>query len=235
MRLWKVDFARGCAVVAMVLFNWLFALDFFGLTEFDASQGFWWAFARITGGAFVLIAGVSLWLSCFKRSRAEIALRGLKVFCLGLGITAATALFLKQGAVVFGILHSIGVSTILGIAFLGWSEKRLLVFSLLAVLSGAALSFFSFGFPWLLWLGLQPAGFYTLDYFPLLPWFGVFTAGVALGKKVYPARAVEPRRGPPAFARSLVFLGRHSLGIYLAHQPLLVVVLYAFGLNPLGF
>jgi len=163
-------------------------------------------------------------------------LRGLMIFGLGMAITFATALFLKSGFIVFGILHSIGFSLVIAVQFLRFPVKKLLAFGLAAVLAGIFLSGLVFDFPWLLWLGFIPRGFYTIDYFPLLPWLGVLLLGLAFGKKFYAeGERTFKTRVPLAFFKPLLFLGRHSLVVYLLHQPLLIAFLYVTGLNPLGF
>ena len=87
-------------------------------------------------------------------------------------------------------------------------------------------------FPWLLWLGLPPVAYATFDYFPLLPWFGLILLGVWLGGLLY----AGGRRGFPLPdlggalpVRLLDFLGRHSLLIYLIHQPILMGALGLLG------
>lgn len=228
--------ARGLAVVMMVSFNWLFALHYFGLLpSFNASQGFWWAFARATAFSFVFIAGVSSWLAFSRYGKEKVLTHGLKIFGLGLLVTVSTAFFLKSGFVVFGILHLIGFSLILVLPLLRFNVKRLSVLAIALIALGIFLSGMHFDFPWLLWLGFVPNGFYSLDYFPLIPWFGVFVLGLAFGKAFYSG---EKRSFQLGFNHALVepvaFLGRHSLAAYLLHQPLLIAVLFAAGLNPLG-
>ncbi|RIK33561.1 MAG: hypothetical protein DCC55_34725, partial [Chloroflexi bacterium] len=69
--------------------------------------------------------------------------------------------------------------------------------------------------------------------FPLIPWFGVVLLGVFLGNTFYGQQGrLVPLPDWPAAppARLLQFLGRHSLTIYLIHQPLLVAILFALGL-----
>ena len=72
--------------------------------------------------------------------------------------------------------------------------------------------------PWLVWLGLMPRAFASVDYFPLLTWFGVVLPGLALGATGYGAtgrRFPTPPGGASPPARLLGFLGRYSLLIYL--------------------
>ena len=79
-------------------------------------------------------------------------------------------------------------------------------------------------FDWLLPFGLHSPGFSSFDYFPLIPWLGVFLIGAALGKTVYASgRSLMPRPLPRTFVN---FAGRYSLWIYLAHQPVIMGVLY---------
>jgi len=88
-------------------------------------------------------------------------------------------------------------------------------------------------FPWFLWLGLTPARFYSIDYFPLLPWFGVVLIGVFFGNSLYPHYTRNfylHDLSKFAVIRFLTFLGRHSLLIYLIHQPVLIASLYLTGI-----
>ncbi len=78
---------------------------------------------------------------------------------------------------------------------------------------------------------------YSVDYFPVFPWFGVFLIGIFLGNVLYPK--YERRIQIPDLSRFFVvrffcFLGRHSLTIYLLHQPILILLLYVLGVADLG-
>ena len=188
-RFWEIDFARGIAVIAMVFFNWLFALYYFGLLpSFDPQNPFWRDFAIITAGTFIFIAGVSLALSHYNSSKVlsgfevkkKLMKRSAKIFGLGMVVTLGTVLFLKSGWIVFGILHSIGLSTLLAIPLLKQKSGRLLFAGIAVVVLGAWLAQYSFDFPYLYFLGFTPEGFYTLDFFPLFPWFGVILFVISL-------------------------------------------------------
>jgi uncharacterized membrane protein len=79
----------------------------------------------------------------------------------------------------------------------------------------------------LVWLGLTPAGFASVDYFPLFPWFGVVLLGLYFSKLWY----VEGERKfklPYELPKSnlMCFLGRNTLWIYLIHQPIFIAVLH---------
>ena len=225
----------------MVLYHLVFDLDYFAVYDIDASSGQWLAVARVAASLFLLLVGLSLTLS---HSRARLlgqedlfGLRLLKrsawILGLAMGITAVTYLFIGKGFIVFGVLHLIGLSLLLAYPFL-LLQKANFVFGLLFILLGVYLQNISVGFLWLLWLGLAPSGFYSVDYFPVFPWFGVILMGMGLGGLLYPGyrrRIPLPDLSELPLVRALAFLGRNSLAIYLVHQPVIIVFLYLCGIS----
>ncbi len=235
-RFWEVDSLRGVAIVMMIAFHLLFDLDYFRGPGFDLYSGFWFLFGRATVLIFLLLTGVSLTLSYSRALKGGVVKpsrylkRGLRIFLYGLAITLITWLLLPKGVIVFGVLHLIGISIILAYPFLKFRIPNLLLGIVLIIL-GLFLQTLVFDFPWLLWLGLKPPAFYSFDYLPLLPWFGVVLIGIFLGNFLYPnyrrGFGIRDLSGFIPF-RALSFLGRHSLIIYLLHQPVLLALLYAF-------
>ena len=75
------------------------------------------------------------------------------------------------------------------------------------------------------WIGFMTAKPYTEDYVPLLPWAGVVFCGIAVGHALVRNRfaALAPIAAPP---RWLAWLGRHTLAVYMLHQPVLLGVLW---------
>ena len=70
----------------------------------------------------------------------------------------------------------------------------------------------------------HPFDFYSTDYFALLPWLFLFWAGYYLHKAVG-RRRMEPLRR--SVCPALGWMGRHSLLLYLLHQPVIYGVLSA--------
>lgn len=237
-RFCELDLIRGIAVAMMVLFHLAYDLNFFGIYELDIYSGFWFYFARITASVFILLAGVSLVLiaSKFASKRHEQLFmdffkRGMRIFSLGIIITAVTYLTIGKGFIIFGILHFIGLSIILAYPFINL-KKFNAVMGIIIIALGLYLQNLDFDFPWLLWLGLTPMGFYTVDFFPLLPWFGLVLIGIYLGNVLYSGYRLRIELYDLSgcyFVRPLTFLGRNSLAIYLIHQPLLILALYLLG------
>lgn len=229
-RLWQVDFVRGVALLLMLLFNWSFALDYIGVFTIASGDLYWFWFPRFIGAMFVFVAGFSFSLSYSKIKNKDMAAvykkylaRGAKIFSLGLLITLVTYIFATEGTVYFGILHLIGLSVILAVVFRNLEKVNLLLGALF-ILGGVYLHYSAFTFNWLLWLGFKPYGLYTFDYFPVLPWFGVFLIGMYSGG----VARIKAKAGPK-ISGPLQFLGRHTLPIYILHQPVLFAALWLLG------
>lgn len=234
-RLLQLDVLRGISILLMVIFNWSFALSFLDIIKggptnamslFSSSWLYWWLFPRMIAASFITIAGISLALSNEKikyKSRKFVSkkyfLRGGKIFLLGLGITAITYLSYQNYTIWFGILHLIGLSIIISSFFLKY--KKLNLFIGLAII--AAGFYAQTALPELLWL--LPFDFQTFDYFPLLPWSGFMFVGMWIGNYIKKAKSMQSR----ILDKTIAFLGRHSLLIYIVHQPILLLVLYLFG------
>jgi len=233
LRFPEVDLARGIALLMMLVYHLLFTARYLGMLEVEVLTGFWRWFAYATAALFVLIAGLSLTLSESARRRGgasprevtfRIARRGVELVGWGLLITVVTGVVLERGAVIFGILHLIGVGTVLAIPFLRHPVIASLV-GIACILLGPVVSTIP-GPMWLAWLGFHPVDFISLDYVPVLPWFGVLLLGVGLGRLVYPGGDRRfPLAPPPDWSRPLTWIGRHTLAIYLLHEPVILGVL----------
>lgn len=246
-RFWEVDALRGVAIIMMVLVHLRYDLVYYGGYRAGVLVApFWPNFARATASIFMFLVGVSLTLSLARAGRAEggdtrlflkYLKRGLTVFGWGMVITLVTWVLLGEGAVFFGILHFIGVSIILAYPFLRLRLPNLVI-GLILIAVGVYLSGRTFAFPWLMWLGLVPERLSSVDYYPLLPWFGVVLIGVFVGNLLYPGRQRRLRLADWSGVlpiRWLSFLGQHSLLIYLVHQPMFIAMLMLAGVISLGF
>jgi len=242
-RFWEVDFLRGTAVVMMILFHFLFDLNYFVAVKINLVSGLWKYFAYATASIFIFLVGVSLVLSYSRAVKEKQVIgsqifmkylvRGVKIFSWGMLITLITLIFLPGGVIFFGVLHLIGVSIILAYPFIKY-RKINIVIGILFIIAGFYLMEFNFNFNWLMWLGLRSGDFYTFDYFPLVPWFGVVLVGIFTGNVLYTGykRKFNITEIPGfIFIKIGCFLGRNSLLIYLIHQPILTALLCLSGLK----
>lgn len=247
-RFCEVDLLRGIAILSMVFYHFAFDLNYFGLVKIDVNSGIFLSLAHLTVTLFLLLVGLSLylshsraeWLGQRDRFGAKLVRRSAWILSLALCITAVTYLFIGRGYIVFGVLNLIGLSLLLAYPFLRMGWKNFIVGSVLIIL-GWQVQGISVNHYWLLWLGLAPAGFYSLDYVPVLPWFGVVLYGVGLGGLLYPGYRRRVSQNDQltiagySFIKLLCYLGRNSLAVFLVHQPLLILLLILAGAQLPGF
>lgn len=242
-RLWEVDSIRGLAVIFMIGYHLIFDLAYFGVYAGTMYSTPWQFVARSIGTTFILVLGVSLTLR-YQRLKPELdrvqvfriyLRRGAWLFGWGVVITLVTYLVLGKGFVVFGILHLLGLSVILAFPFLR-SRWASLAGGVAAIGLGIYLGGLKTLSPWLLWLGVPQFGRHMVDYYPILPWFGCALLGIFLGLTLYPGgvrRFALPDLSRTAPIRALTYLGKHSLLIYLVHQPILLGILILTGIGSL--
>ena len=236
VRYYEVDAVRGVALLCMIAYHTVFCLYFFTDTVP------WFNPAVHSGApiacAFIAVAGLSLVLAKAKPKRYLI--RGAELIGFGLLITLVTWIFYPSGFVVFGVLSLIGLGTILAVPFISPKVKWFIPAAVGAavVLAGIIVSKIYLTIPYLIPLGFKVYGFSTLDYEPLLPWFGVLLLGLALGKLLYPSGVrrpfLEKLGGMPKILSPLCFIGRHTLIIYLVHVPVIIGILILTGVVDIG-
>ncbi len=216
----------------MAVFHTAFDLSLFGyLPPGTTLQGGWWWLARIVAGSFLLLSGISLALAHAGGVRWDRALRRLAILALAAAaISVATWAFMPQSYVYFGILHCIAAASLVGLILLPLPVAAQLALAagilLLDRWGGAA----AFDPRLLAWTGLAAAPPPAVDFVPLVPWLAPFLAGLATGKAIQ-ATGLATRLAAPAPAPLLRWLGwpgRHSLALYLVHQPILVGAIWLY-------
>lgn len=229
-RIWELDALRGGNLIYMMAFHFLYDITWLFPLLHWREPAWYLALGRVSSVLFILISGI-----CVTLGRRSVR-RGLTVLGGGLIITAVTVALALTGLcdesiiIYFGILHCLGICMLL------WPLVRKCPGWLLILLGlglwglGKYLDTLTVNTFWLVPLGLLPRGFASSDYFPLVLNFGIFLMGAGLGRYLYAHHSTRfPRvRETGPVVRFLSFLGRHSLLIYLLHQPILAVL--AFGL-----
>ena len=234
-RIALVDLARSAALLGMAIFHFTFDLELFGHLPpgTTAWPGFWAVFARTVAGSFLFLSGVSLFLAHGDGIRWRAFLHRLgRVAGAAALISLATYMAMPEQYVFFGILHAIALYSILGLAFLRWPPFALVVMALAFYAGRGLLSDPAFAAPWLLWTGLSPFPPLTADFEPLFPWFGTVLLGIATASAtrrmgLADRLAAWPAR-PGRWLGRLTWPGRHSLVLYLIHQPVLLGLVAGF-------
>ena len=230
-RLAGLDTIRGITLLSMMLYHTCWDLVFlFGkkIPGYSGLGGYVWQ--QSICWTFILLAGF-----CWSLGSHHLK-RGLIVFGSGILITFVTLLVMPESRVIFGVLTLIGSCMLLLIPM----EKLLLKLRTEIGLVGSFLLFLLFrnvntgylGFEnWNIlklpdgfyenlfttYLGFPQKGFFSTDYFSLLPWFFLFLTGFYLYQLVQKNHMMEKLFSwrVPGFD----VIGRHSLLIYLLHQP----------------
>ncbi len=222
-RFWEVDFCRGTAILMMAIFHFAWDLNYFGVVSAELYSGAWGVFQKATLGLFLLVAGVVIAVNAGIKKEGFVAdsiRRAAWVFGCGLLVTFFTMMLFPAEFVYFGVLHLIGISILIAVPLARKKIPALLAGTAI-ILGPLVFNLQSIGIPALVWAGFA-APKATLDFVPLFPWFGAVLLGVFLGNALYEngKRKFEiPEWGGP-LPKSVQFLGRNSLVVYLAHQGL---------------
>lgn len=217
-----LDAWRSLAVLLMLGYHFLYDLYIFGVLT--AGQMFsppLCLLQKFICCSFILLAGIS---ARFSRSNLR---HGVVVLLAGAAVETGAAI--GGQTIRFGILMFMGTAMLL-YHFAGRRLQKIpgllltagcsILFPLTAWWTGQA----QVSAGWLYPLGFMPPGFYSADYFPLFPWLFLFLFGTVLGGLCL------DRRDSPLLARplppALTWLGRHSLTVYVLHQPALYGISY---------
>jgi uncharacterized membrane protein len=224
-----VDLARTSALAGMVAYHFTYDLDLFGWVPRGTAFGGWfWYHARIVAGSFIFLAGLSLWLAHGQGLRWPGYLRRLaKIAAAAALVTVATHFALPGLTIWYGILHSIAVSSVVGLLFLRLPAALTLATAAAVVALPHAVTLPATE-GWPVWAGLSATRPATADFEPFFPWFAPFLAGIATGR-LLDRFALWPHLAVPEtpLTRRLAWPGRHSLAIYLIHQPVLIALVMA--------
>lgn len=210
-----VDVLRGIAVLAMVLFHFVFDLSFTRVIDPNyIYQPHWQFFGRSILASFVFCVGLSLAMAHARAINWRgFARRELELILCAATLSLGTYIAFRDNWVYFGILHHI--------AFTSLILLPVLRFPLIAGVSGLLIlcSYYLWdvNIPWF------TLNHFSLDYIPPYPWIGYTLLGIA-------AYHLELHKigQDKTFCLWLQFLGRHTLFIYMVHQGVLLGLIYTY-------
>ncbi len=230
VRILFLDFLRGAAVWAMIIYHFFWDMGFFGYIDFSiATAGFGLICAQIIGSSFILISGFSLYLaSLSKKFQQKFILRFIKLLSLSGLISFVTLIFDKNNFIFFGILHLITFCSLLGFIIIK-AKNTYFIFYLTLITVLISITDVKFELPiYMSWVGLNITLPVTNDFYPVIPWVFYFLLGLWLGNISIPAGQVNWRwkyyknefLPTGRIFKFLILSGKNSLLIYILHQPI---------------
>ncbi|MDY3282340.1 MAG: heparan-alpha-glucosaminide N-acetyltransferase domain-containing protein [Dysosmobacter sp.] len=232
------DSVRGLTLISMAVYHAVWDMVYLfdeGWSWYVSPAAFWWQ--QSICWTFILLSGF-----CFPMSRRSLR-RGVILLAASAAVTAVTVLFSPESRIFFGVLCLMGSAMVLLTPLKGALRRfppalgaavSFLLFLLTRWVDTGAVTFlgrrlltlpaalYANGFT--AWLGFPPPEFYSADYFPLLPWLFLYLTGIFLHYLFHRGGRTEWLSGcscPP-----LEWLGRHSLLLYLVHQPVIYGALW---------
>lgn len=226
------DVVRGFTVLSMVAFHATYdAVMLFGFSvpwfENPYIQDAWRASISWT---FLFLAG---WMASFSRNNAR---RGAIYGVMAFLIWAVTSLAQVDTPINFGILFCMAASTLICSTFAPHVKKLAKPFapaafalSLIAFVITLGVPRHVYSFEGFAWLGFPSPTFASGDYYPLIPFFFMYLAGVFASRLF---AITHEKEGYPTWMKRncippLTFIGRHSLAVYLIHQPIILLMFEA--------
>lgn len=236
-----IDALRGFALVNMVAFHLMY--DIFNIFSAETSwnsEPLTIIWERFICCSFIILSGVS-----FNFSHHPFR-RGIILNACGFLITIVTVLFIPSQAVWFGILNFLGCAMMISYPLKVYLENiapavgafcSLLLFALLYGVPEGYVGFFGlelfklpeflYGIKALAFIGFPSIDFHSTDYFPIIPWIFLFLAGY------FAWRVIKNFNADRFFRRKIPFfdfIGRHTLIIYILHQPIIMGILEIIGI-----
>lgn len=255
-RIWEIDFLRGLAIILMIFDHIMWDLylmhDWFGGTPNLNGNDFLLSLSHtaytylrsdiqfwghmIFSNLFVFLVGVSTALS---HSNIK---RGVKLLAVAVGLTLVTyliSMYIAFTPIIFGILHCLSLSLLI-YSFINQLTKNKWVYFVLAIpiiVLGVYWRFWdltfveSFDFSELGGIILGYGVAYGEDYFALFPYLGVLFLGAFFGMSVYKNRGSVLPKLDGKWNKPVCFVGRHALVIYILHQIIIPVIIFAIAFS----
>lgn len=218
----------------MFIYHFCFDLNYYKFIQTDFyNNPLWINFRIVIVSLFLWVMGVSLWLATEKGIKPPRYFKRLMLLALAAAaVSLASYISFPNSVIFFGILHFILAASIAGLLFIRLYYPNLLI-GLSLIVIGSYYNNEIFNHPNLQWFGLMTHKPITEDYVPFLPWFGVVLLGLFSAQFIFKYRhlkLISRWREKSTSQKLICCMGRHSLLIYLVHQPLFLGILFIFKL-----
>lgn len=229
-----LDRLRGCILISMILYHGTWDVVYIFGAEWTWFQSrFAHVWQQSICWSFILLSGF-----CWSLGKRHWK-RGGIIFFAGIVITLATRWFMPESIIICGVLTFLGSAMLLmiplerGLRYCNPVAGMLCSFTLFILTRNVNSGFLGFEqWNWVklpekwyanwftTYLGFMEKGFFSSDYFSLLPWIFLFMTGYFLYRVLYVHNGLS--RFDWKSYRWLAWLdwmGKHSLIVYMLHQP----------------
>ena len=229
-----IDYLRGIALLLMFVYHFCFDLNYYQFIQTNFYNNPLWIYFRvIIVSLFLWLVGISLWLAASKEINLPRYLTRLIFLAISaLLVSASSYITFPSSYIYFGILHFILLASIVGLAFVRLYYANLIL-GIALIFIGIFISHSVFNHNNLQWFGLMTYKPKTEDYVPFLPWFGVVLLGIFSAQFIFKKghfKIFKYWQDTSRHQQLIVCMGRHSLLIYLLHQPVFMGILFIFSL-----
>ena len=229
-RLFPLDALRVFAIVMMIVYHFIYDLKYFGYVDWDTPNGQnfrYWRTAIVFG--FVFAMGLSMGIAHGRgRNRRAFQKRLAQILGCALLITAVSVFMFPESWIYFGILHFMGLASLLTFALVG--KPQIAMGIGFAILVSYWMGWVPYGWPF---THIPNRLLYTEDFVSPFPWLGVAFIGLSLGEQLTKKQAFTNKSSNweigGVFGKAVSFAGKRSLSIYMLHQPVLFALIIAAG------
>ena len=253
-RIWELDFLRGFAILMMVFDHFMYDLGHLDnyFSNFhqldrpvfnwinDLAELYWISDLRFWGhhffvALFLIISGIS-----FTFSKSNLS-RSIKLLIVAVLISLVTFLIETFAGlnifIIFGVIHMYAFATLFTYLFRkAWDNDRfILAIGVAIIIVGFIMEFWKLNYVYELnfnnlvgiFIGTKA---YGADYFGIIPYLGVIMIGTVIGNVFYKNRVSLLPHVKLSEKNIVTFTGRNSLIIFLAHQFVLLGLVFLIGL-----
>jgi uncharacterized membrane protein len=223
-RIIGIDIFRGWAILLMVIFHFSYDIHYFNIIDFQIQTNtffIWFRFLIVS--MFLLTVGMSLKLAHQQKINwSTLKKRTLQLTIASLLVSISSYFIFPHSWIYFGILHFILLASLIVLPLLNHPYISLTI----AVTSFIAFHLNIINMHWLFNLLVTPLHLppkSSVDVVRFVPWISFILVGmsmVSLGwhQKIFTLYFFEKKSRINNF---FSFIGKHSLLIYLIHQPIL--------------
>ncbi len=238
-RLIFLDYARATAIIAMIIYHFVYDLGQFGFVDmFSVINGPWKTFAQLIGISFLFISGFSFWIMARNGINWSKYFRRLGVLIFAaLAVSLGTLYYMREAFIFFGILHLLATCSILAVLIYKIPSIALIFLGIILILIPQYFKSEIFEPKILAWTGLYDGLTGSADFYAFMPWSAAFIFGISLakiGNSKFKSDSVSQslfrEKKLSRISTFLLWAGKNSLLVYIVHQPILIGLIYCYTL-----